>query len=101
MWDALTDERLTKFITYGLANIWPSAIIIREVAMPSHSDPYPKMPWQSGDSGGSHRSDGSGGGGSRRDPSGARASHGCLSMMVIPVVGFVAAIVAVFAFFVG
>lgn len=48
-----------------------------------HSDPYPKMPWESGDGGGTHR-----------DPSGARAK-GCFGIVSVPVIAILFALAMV------
>lgn len=74
VWSILTEERLTSFITNMLGMIWPNKTLIKEIAMGddkgSHSNPYPKMPWESGDGGGSHR----------------KSGKGCFSMVSVPVV---------------
>jgi hypothetical protein len=64
-WTEVTEERVLAFISNVRdVVVWPSQNIIMELSMDDgrHSDPYPKMPWQSGDSVGRHRTpDGDGG----------------------------------------
>lgn len=73
LWNVVTEEKLWALIYCA----WPTKKFInqiKEISMGddkgSHSDPYPKMPWESGDGGGSHRAGG----------------QGCFSMVSVPVV---------------
>jgi hypothetical protein len=65
LWATLTEERLQRVIGGVLSSVWPTTTfltIIKERTMSDnnsgrHSDPYPKMPWQSSGAEGRHRSD--------------------------------------------